>query len=331
MPRRQVQRPTSKPPLTFVARNAFLIAGTVVVGLLFGGLVLGWSGYHQRRLVRAVNRMIGVSDAPIPEAALVATPIALPANTTRLADTDARTLRALPADSPDRSGDMRVEWQPAPLSKDDADAIQRTLSSFWKAPTWREKTAHVRDASRVAPLMQDYYETRRRKEPAAGKFQAASAYVAAPFEILHAVYESADGERPLELALVRDADGTYKLDWESYTGSGQMAWDVLQKERPTTPVLMRAYAVQEEFFKAEFNDATRFVCLKLVSDDFAHELHAYTERESELAAAIEANAPAGSLHPLTVRIAYPPNAQSGNCVRLEAIVASRWLLLDEGA
>ena len=302
-----------------------------MICLLCGGLVLGWSDFLHRRLIRAADRMMGVADIPALGVDLIAPPFALPASTESLAGMGGRTLRALPADSPERSGDILVEWQPAPLSKSDEGTIQQTLSSFWAAVTWREKAAYVRDAARVAPLMKDYYETRHRTEPKAGKFQSASAYVAAPFEILHVVYESPEGDRPLELALVRDADGTYKLDWESYTGSGQLAWDVLQKERPTTPVLMRAYAVQEEHFEFEFKDATRFACLKLVSKDFEHVLYAYTEKESDLATEIEASAPAGSLHPLTVRIAYPPNAQSGNCVRLEAIVASRWLLLDEGA
>lgn len=331
MPKSRAPRPTSKPQPSFVERNAFLLVGAVLICCYVGGLVMGWVQIYQRWMVRAAERMMGIEDVPALSADVIVPPVALPASTESLAGVGARTLRALPADSPDRSGDIRIEWQPAPLTKTVTGTVQQTLVSFWAAPTWREKAAYVRDAARVAPMMRDYYENRRRQEPKAGKFQSAAAYVAAPFEILHVVYENPDGDRPLELALVRDADGTYKLDWESYTGSGQLPWEILQKERPTTPVLMRAYAEREEHYEAEFKDAARFVCLKLVSRDFDHVLYAYTERESELAGEIEANAAAGSLQPLAVRIAYPPNAQSGNCVRLEAIVASRWLLLDEGA
>lgn len=327
MPRTDSPRMTCKEPPTFGQRYGFLIAGAFIVLVLAGGLALGWMAFHEQRLSRALNRSAGLSDGTTQNLNGTDQLHAEANGRVRLSQIGRTGEKTASPAEPNAAGGS--PWEVIPLAEAEQRAAQQMLASFWNTPSWRDKSTYVRDAGRVTPLMQDFYEVRHRQDPRAGAFVSAAAYRAAPFEILHLVYESASDRRPLEFALVKDADGSFKLDWESYAGVGDMPWEVFQQQRPVSPVLLRAYAVLDDYYNFEFSDASRFLCLKLVSSDFERVLYAFAETSSETAQRLTCDPAARSLQPLTIRVAYPENARSTNCVRLVDVVANRWLLLDE--
>ncbi|MFZ4764998.1 MAG: hypothetical protein ACOYMN_08585 [Roseimicrobium sp.] len=311
---------SSKETLTFGQRYAFLIVGFFVIIIFTGALILGWLSCSANDAFRKVTQQAGLQADPVSGLTFDNK------GTIKLSEMVITTRKALPASTAPRE-DAQV-WQPMAITPAEESAAQELLAQFWSAKSWREKAAFVRDDARVAPLMQTYYEVQKRREPRAGGFQRSAAYLVPPFEVQHLVYDSDIPQRPLELALIKAADGTFKLDWESYTGVGEITWEAFQKEQSVKPVLLRGYGVPDNYFNFEFVNRNQFVCLKLVSSDFENILYAYTERDSPTGRAISGEGETASLHPVAVKVAFPPNPQSSNCVRLVELVANRWLLLD---
>ena len=122
------------------------------------------------------------------------------------------------------------------------------------------------------------------------------------------------------------AGSDYLIDWESYTGASERGWEEVLRDRPSNAVLLRAMANVDDYFNYEFTDDLRFLCLKLESADSSKVIYAYVPRTSKMAAALPSLFGKGNSIPVTVRIAYPLNAQSSKCAELVELVAPRWLL-----
>lgn len=325
MSRRSRRTDTLKAPLTFAQRYGFLIIGIFVSALLLGGLLLGWMSFHEKRKATALERSGGGTDAASRPGTENTKPEVGTANGLALSQAFTQTAGASTPGADKQSGLQFIAPADASQRLQEAKAV---LDKFWNAPTWREKLQHVRDAPRVSPLMRDFYESSRQREPRAGALKTSATFRIGSTEVEHLVYESALDGGPLEIALVHDHSNALKLDWESYVGAGDMPWAAFLKQRPPDPVLLRAYAVFDDYFNYEFNDRARFVCVKLIDTPFEQTLYAYTERDGRTHEALKTKLDQRALVPITVRVAYNTGTQSTNCVRLVEVVADRWLLLD---
>ena len=142
----------------------------------------------------------------------------------------------------------------------------------------------------------------------------------------------------------RTDSGKLLLDWESWAAWSEKTWPEFKQERGQVPVLMRAVASESSYFNYEFSDTGRWLAVNLRSADGFHNVTGYVERESKMGMAL-ANVigvplphklPDGSLmralkRPgtkalVTVRLAFPSNAQSDHCVKITELLADRWLL-----
>jgi hypothetical protein len=215
----------------------------------------------------------------------------------------------------------------AELSAERRSAVNDVMQTYWQATTWQEKLKLVREPESTAPLMQDFYEVQRQSDPVSGRLENSIQFRFNGVEVITLSYASTRVNGKVEVALLQDADGQWKIDWESYTGYSGMAWDQFKKVRPDKPVLFRTFAGPGEYWNFEFSDRDKFISLHLLSPDGLTSLHGFCERDSSLGrevASVLSRTP--GKQPLVFRLAYPEKAESDHCVRILGLVAERWLM-----
>ncbi len=204
------------------------------------------------------------------------------------------------------------------------------LEQYWTTPAWRDRTAMVVDAERVTPLMKDFYETQKAVDPVPSGLISKARYDIDGTEILYFRYNGNRILGTLEVAMRRGNEGRFLVDWESLVGYSEMSFKDLREKRPVTPVLLRVFAREFEYYNFEFSDASKYLCVKLTSENGEQSVYGYAERGTVLAdwlsASLLGTGPTG-FKGFTVRVAFPPDAQSNQCVKLLQVVEARWLVL----
>jgi hypothetical protein len=178
--------------------------------------------------------------------------------------------------------------------------------------------------------MEDYYVVQSGVDPMPGKLLGKARYSIDGTEILYFSYSCSRPSGSLEIAMRRDQNGKFLIDWESLTGYGEMSFQDFRVQRPTKPVMLRSYVRLFEYYNFEFVDAKKYLCIKLTAETGESSIYAYCERGSSLAEWLEADlattGPSG-FKGYTLQVSFPPNAQSNQCVRLDRVIASRWLII----
>ncbi len=219
-----------------------------------------------------------------------------------------------------------------PLLESSDEVVQAlaVLDQYWKTETWKERVPLVARSEQIAAMMKDFYETQGGKDPVPGGLISKARYQINGTELLYFSYTSNRPTGSLEIAMLRDPEGKFLIDWESLTGYGEMSFQDLRTERPTKPVLMRAYVRLFEYYNFEFSDSKKYLCIKLMSENGESSVYAYCERGTKLASWIDTDlastGPSG-FKGYTMLVSFPPDAQSNQCVKLDKVIAQRWLNL----
>jgi hypothetical protein len=315
---------SQRPPLTFTERNSFLLSGLFVVGVLASILVLGWMHFHQTRRERDLAEAeVEPNEAPKVEVEKADTRLnSLPPHT--LLRLPIATSKAEP--KPVSTDSLTAEDLPAEIREEEIQNGDAVMSQFWNTSSWSEKGSFVHDPSRVSPLMQRYYEADQKPEIAHGALGKVGFYRMGGSLIQHRIYAKPGAIDVLELALRRQAKGNYVLDWESYVGASEMDWEEFTKTKPTKPVLFRVYASVSDYYNFRYSDANLYLCVRLVRPDREATIYAYCERNGPVARSLAGIISSSNSVPVTVKISYRPDAESAECVNLDALVAGRWLL-----
>lgn len=219
-----------------------------------------------------------------------------------------------------------------PLQETSDEVVQALalLEQYWQTEKWQDRVPLVAHAERVAPLMKDYYDSQGGADPMPGGLAGKARYLIDGSEILYFSYTSNRPTGSLEIAMLRDPQGKFLIDWESLVGYGELSFGEFRLKRPTEPVILRAYVRQFEYYNFEFSDSARYLCVKLTSEDGASSLYAYCQRGTALARWLEsdlASTGPSSYKGYTMRVSFPPDAQSNQCMLLHKVIAPRWLLL----
>ncbi len=219
-----------------------------------------------------------------------------------------------------------------PLQETSEEVVQAValLDQYWATPAWRDRLRMVVAPERVSALMKDFYETQKAVDPVPTGLLSKARYSIDGTDILYFRYNGNRASGTLEVAMRRGSEGRYLIDWESLVGYGEMSFADLREQRPSKPVLLRVFARQFEYFNFEFSDATKYHCVKLSSENGEQAIYGYVERNTTLGDWIESSlattGPSGAMG-FTVKVAFPPKAQSNQCVHLLQVVASRWIVL----
>lgn len=217
-----------------------------------------------------------------------------------------------------------------PLMESSEEVTQAlaVLDQYWKTETWQDKVPMVMQSDRVSALMKDFYEVQKGSDPMPGGMIGKARYMIDSTEILYFSYTSSRPNGTLEVAMLRGPAGKFLIDWESLTGYGEMSFRDFRAQRPTKPVTLRAYARLFEYFNFEFSDSSKYLCVKLSSENGESSIYAYCKRGTEIASWLETDlastGPTG-FKGYTVQVSFPPDAQSNQCVNLDKILRQRWL------
>lgn len=216
------------------------------------------------------------------------------------------------------------------LEETSAEVVQAVavLDQYWAAPAWKDRQSLVVDAGRVAPLMRNFYETQKGADPVTTGLISKARYSIDDTEILYFRYNGNRSTGTVEVAMRRGDQGRFLIDWESLVGYGELSFEQLREQRPAKPVLLRVFARQFEYYNFEFADASRYYCVKLSAPNGENSIYAYAERGSPLvdwlSTSLAGTGPTATMG-FTVKVAFPADAQSNQCVHLLQVVASRWL------
>lgn len=231
-----------------------------------------------------------------------------------------------------------------PESAEVQEAV-KALSAYRAAASLQAKQAMVYNARLLEPKMKLFYEDRRETDPEPQDLAGGTLISAGESKVVLLRYRSPS--RPdsvLPAYFHRSPAGTLLLDWEAWTGFSDVTIPALKKSRSAIPATLRVVAMESDYYNYEFQDKARFLAVKLRSPDGMHSLTGYVLRKSQLGIAVgnligvrlpnplppEVPLPPlrlpGAKQPVTLRVAFPPTAQSDHCVMITEIVADRWML-----
>lgn len=244
-----------------------------------------------------------------------------------------------------RSANVAIQFETLPLDAATVLEARAILKEYLETKHYLERLAFVYDPEKCEPLMKQYYETRGEKDPLCGQLLGAGYMRAGSSKVLCLTVECAT--RPdsgMRANFHFTKSGKLLLDWESWAAWCELSWADLKKERPQRSVLMRAVASESDYYNYEFGEKWRWLAVKLRSADGLQHVTGYVPRDSAAGIAIariigvllphdlppEAPLPLmrglGAKSVVTVRLAFPPNAQSDHCLKISELVADRWLL-----
>ncbi len=227
------------------------------------------------------------------------------------------------------------QFKELPLQDTAADYLDAfaLMQAYWKATSTKERIPFVFDAPRVGPLMQAYYDEARETDPDHTSLQSKSRFILDGHEILYFSYASTRATGLVEVAMRRGSSGRFLIDWESLAGHSSLSFAKLRETKPSTPVQIRAYVKLFEYYNYEFTSAEKFVCVKMIAVNGVDTLYGYAERESELGrwliSHLQGTANTNAMSGYTMRVSFPENAQSDQCMWINQIIAPRWLLLNQ--
>jgi hypothetical protein len=220
------------------------------------------------------------------------------------------------------------------------------LKQYLAAKSWQEKLPLVYQSAQARPLMEEFYGSQGLADPVLeGKISATDIKVGTR-NVLTLSFVSGDRlDRVVHASFWRTTAGLL-LDWESFVGFSGKGMGAFRASRYTQPTVFRVLALPDDYYNFEFTDSKKYLCLRLYSPGGEDYLHGYCVRDStdgkklveilgdhsDSQTAIPSRnglRPQASGHlPITVNLAFPENAQSDRCVKIEKFVSPWWLALD---
>lgn len=221
-----------------------------------------------------------------------------------------------------------------------AQEVKSAIEAFLKAVSLDDKLPLVIPKPHIAARLKEHYQTRGLKDPLVESIEApvpADGSAGQRVAVRIKSPQAAPGEALA--CFERTADGKLLLDWESFVGYSQMGWAEFRRDRPTAPVMLRAYVSNDDYFNYEFTDSSKFISVQMRSPDGSAMINGFCESKSAVASALlsriaVAKSEAGSAAegrvwtPVMVKVRFPPNAQSDHCVELLSMPQHQWLAQD---
>ncbi len=216
-------------------------------------------------------------------------------------------------------------------------ALVATVRKFVSAPTIEDLLPLVRDRQRVEAKVRAYYTTERPWKPLEinNRFEPSDQFtVDGDFIVLQLVLANFD-EMPISLERKGD---TFLVDWESFTGYGEMSWDEFQAKRPVLPVVMRVVVERSrntDYWNEAFTDHTTHTCYLLRDLKNEHHLSGYALQtspvDSKLRQYLTPLPPPASLQRTlaVLRLRYPPNSKGAHQVEIVEFLENGWVFRPE--
>lgn len=213
----------------------------------------------------------------------------------------------------------------ASLSDLEYSETSEVMKKFLEALTPEDLRPVLREPERVWPLVQAHHQRTPwkpfivRRLPAKNQVQLNRNLLAGEVEV--------DDFQRFVVAMERTPDGI-KVDWETFTGQGEMAWDDLLAKRPKTPVLMRVALRADDYYNSDFADASTHACYQIISHKDTHRIFGYVPRGSPVHAQLASRTRVNPRILATVRVQYPTLSTVDDQVEIVELIADGWLVTE---
>jgi hypothetical protein len=205
----------------------------------------------------------------------------------------------------------------------------KATERFLQANSLTELLASVADRSQVEPFIRAY----------------ASAHPITKQDYKALVQGSASNDREgtwSVMATMKDGSvkevhvvldqGEPRVAWPSYVAWSAMEWAQFMEQMPSTPMLFRVLADQEERYDNNFADAKSLRCVRLQNpmNPESPPIFAYVDRGSVTGSEIDFLLRQSSELPmkLTLRLKFPMEATSKDQVWIDNVITAGWLVRD---
>jgi hypothetical protein len=211
------------------------------------------------------------------------------------------------------------------------EIVSDTVTHYLLGQNVTEKAKHVWDATRVRPLMEEYYKVHSPPNPSKplnvtvvsnranhGCSELPSDYQLAAFTDLVGKFD--------DIILRPDGD-RYLIDWEASVGYNLPSLSSRLEQRSIEPATMRVLAIPADYYNYQFSDRNRYQSFALkVEDDAEPRCFAYVDRQS--AAFDDLMAVFGNRDPRAVAMAlelrFPPGKDP--VAEILGVVERHWAL-----
>ena len=201
----------------------------------------------------------------------------------------------------------------------------KLVENFLNAPNYLERKQYVSYPERVEALMEDYYQRNPDgpisfKEPEEGwKFLPAGASLftdvtTGNFDVL-------------PIALGRQDDGSYRVDWEDFVAYSEIGWKELIETKPTEPVMMRGLIKDGNYYNFGFTQ-DKWKCLQIQDFSGEYTVYGYVELEGEVMKKLVGKPIPQQPIRITLRLKHTGEGSGDRQFEITEIVAPDWRGMD---
>ncbi len=204
------------------------------------------------------------------------------------------------------------------------------VEQFLAAENVQSKSVFVRDATRVMPLMSDWYRRHDGGSPVTARTIEVSGTGFYSGENTHPVSEvrvDLPGGRTAHYTVEHLPEGDC-IEWESSVGYSAHFPTILERGPGASPQPVRVMAALDDYYNFSFTDASTHICVRL-HDPVTMELlgFGYVPARADFARALVealAGSDADNLRPLMLEVKAAPNARQSRQVNITRLIQSGW-------
>lgn len=236
---------------------------------------------------------------------------------------------------PGADGQPKVE---ARTFLDYGPALALAVRKFCAAPSVEGLLPLLRDRARVEPKVRAFYSDKNPWRPIEinNTFEPSEPVLPdGEFAVVTLKLPNGDTQN----LVVERSGESFLVDWESYTGHGDLTWAELREKRPVEPVVMRVVVDRgpaTEYWNDAFTNHTTHRCYLLHDMKSEHFVSGYTGRDSPadlklLQQLNESPVMEGNVRRslAIVRVSYPAGSQSGQQVLIHEVLENGWVFRDD--
>lgn len=245
------------------------------------------------------------------------------------------------------------EFKEDTVSKDERDKeyyknqlrIIECIKSYLEASNMQERAKFCRNPESTLSKMKGYFDTERLFKTY--HFDEIKEYfptkVMGKDVTLVRAKVSNPGEetavkKTMNLLIVKQADGTQLIDWDTAVAYQPNDWATFLKNRSTEPNIFRVEVenrINHGPYLYDFSDDSKFQAYKVkLRGNDTHFLLAYAKKGSEVNKMINQvilkggveNSKSKFIAPMILKLVFPKNAESDQCVEIIEVVSDSWFL-----
>lgn len=173
----------------------------------------------------------------------------------------------------------------SPEEKQNRTALEKILlpvaKGFFQAASTSEILPHCRHASRVKPLIDDYYQRKLAFSPRQVKTVRLIQMIAIKGEYFWFCEADFDSQETTDF-IAQERNGEFKIDWEAVVTYNPMTWKEFVINRPQSPVTMRVVGRIVPEYHYPYIDNSQYMCVEILP---------FPKHESPVFAYIQRDAP----------------------------------------